>query len=84
MIYAGVLDCDAGFILEEVDSRLGIDGYMMPWDLGSRGSCLLGGNISTCVGGVRRLRFGPVHSHVVGLDVVGFRFTFSKKLDFFL
>ncbi|VDM96942.1 unnamed protein product [Thelazia callipaeda] len=67
---SGVLDCDAGFVLEEVDTRLSACGYMMPWDLGSRGSCLIGGNISTCVGGIRHLRFGSLHDHILGLDVV--------------
>lgn len=67
---SGVLDCDAGFILEELDNRLSKEGYMMPYDLGSRGSCLVGGNISTSVGGVRRLRFGSLHNHVIGLKVV--------------
>ncbi|VDK31280.1 unnamed protein product [Gongylonema pulchrum] len=67
--HSGLLDCDAGFILEEVDNRLADDRYMVPWELASRGSCLLGGNISTNVGGVRRLRFGPVRSHILGLDV---------------
>src|SRR5690606_29196710 len=46
------------------------DGYMVPLDLGARGSCLIGGNVSTCAGGVRLLRYGSMHSNVLGLDVV--------------
>ncbi|VDM28890.1 unnamed protein product [Toxocara canis] len=68
--HAGVVQCDAGWILEELYNRLAPEGYIMPWDLGSRGSCLIGGNISTAVGGVRRLRFGSLHNHVLGLQVV--------------
>lgn len=64
------MKCEAGWILEELYNRLAPEGYVMPWDLGSRGSCLIGGNISTAVGGVRRLRFGSLHNHVIGLQVV--------------
>lgn len=67
---SSVLKCDAGIILENLDNRLSLEGHMVPWDLGSRGSCLVGGNISTSVGGVRRLRFGSLHNHVIGLEVV--------------
>jgi len=67
---SGILECDAGFILEELDQRLAKDGYMVPLDLGARGSCLIGGNVSTCAGGVRLLRYGSMHSNVLGLDVV--------------
>ncbi|VDK45564.1 unnamed protein product [Anisakis simplex] len=67
---AGVLKCDSGWILEELYNRLSPEGYQMPWDLGSRGSCLIGGNVSTGVGGVRRLRFGSLHNHLLGLQVV--------------
>lgn len=57
-------------IMEDVDNRLATYGFMMPYDLGSRGSCLIGGNVSTGVGGVRHLRFGSLHNRIVGLNVV--------------
>lgn len=68
--FVAILKCDAGYIHEEVDNKLAQEGFMMPWDLASKGSCLIGGNISTCVGGIRRLRFGSPHNHVIGLQVV--------------
>ncbi|KAE9549905.1 hypothetical protein FO519_006889 [Halicephalobus sp. NKZ332] len=67
---SGILECDSGFILEELDQKLAKDNYMVPLDLGARGSCLIGGNVSTCAGGVRLLRYGSMHANVVGLDVV--------------
>uniref|UniRef100_A0A7E4V8E2 D-2-hydroxyglutarate dehydrogenase, mitochondrial n=1 Tax=Panagrellus redivivus TaxID=6233 RepID=A0A7E4V8E2_PANRE len=67
---SGVLEVDAGFILEEIDQKLAADGYMVPLDLGSKASCLIGGNVATCAGGVRLLRYGSMHSNVLGLDVV--------------
>ena len=67
---SGVLTCDAGFILEELDTKLAEFGYMMPFDLGAKGSCLIGGNIATCAGGIRLLRYGSLHAHLLGLTVV--------------
>ncbi|KAK0394787.1 hypothetical protein QR680_000933 [Steinernema hermaphroditum] len=66
----GILQCDAGFILEELDERLRTEGFMMPLDLGAKGSCLVGGNIATCAGGIRLLRYGNLHANVLGLRVV--------------
>uniref|UniRef100_A0A0N5AT80 D-2-hydroxyglutarate dehydrogenase, mitochondrial n=1 Tax=Syphacia muris TaxID=451379 RepID=A0A0N5AT80_9BILA len=66
---SAILVCDAGFILEDVNNRLSSDGFMVPWDLASKGSCLIGGNVSTCVGGIRRLRFGSPHNHILGVRV---------------
>lgn len=45
--------------------------YMMPFDLGAKGSCLIGGNVATSAGGIRLLRYGSLHAHLLGLTVVG-------------
>lgn len=77
----GILSCDAGFILEELEKKLAPHGYIMPLDLGAKGSCMIGGNVATCAGGVRFLRYGSMHSNVLGLQVVSsfrFREFFSK------
>lgn len=41
----------------------------MPLDLGAKGSCQIGGNVSTNAGGIRLLRYGSLHGSVVGLQV---------------
>lgn len=64
------MECDAGIILEDLDNRLASEGYMVPLDLGAKGSCLIGGNISTAAGGLRMIRFGSLHNHVLGLQAV--------------
>lgn len=66
----GILKCDAGFILEELDNKLAKHGYMMPFDLGAKGSCQIGGNIATCAGGIRLIRYGSLHAHLLGLTIV--------------
>ncbi len=48
--------CQAGCVLEQLDDRLGEKNLMMPLDLGAKGSCHIGGNVSTNAGGIRLLR----------------------------
>jgi FAD/FMN-containing dehydrogenase len=66
----GTLVCDAGCILESLDKHVGDKGFMMPLDLGAKGSCHIGGNVATNAGGLRFLRYGSLHGNVLGLEVV--------------
>ena len=43
---------------------------MFPMDLGARGSCQIGGNVSTNAGGNRVIRFGMTRENVLGLEAV--------------
>ncbi|KAF9154843.1 hypothetical protein DFQ26_009938 [Actinomortierella ambigua] len=67
---SGALVCDAGCILEVLDNYLADRGYIMPLDLGAKGSCHIGGNVATNAGGLRLLRYGSLHGTVLGLEVV--------------
>ncbi|XP_048521200.1 D-2-hydroxyglutarate dehydrogenase, mitochondrial [Dendroctonus ponderosae] len=67
---SGVLVCQAGCILENLDKALEEHGLMMPLDLGAKGSCHIGGNLSTNAGGLRLLRYGNLHGTVLGLEAV--------------
>jgi D-2-hydroxyglutarate dehydrogenase len=69
---SGVVVCQAGCILQDVDEWLGKQNppFMTPIDLGAKGSCQIGGNLSTNAGGVRFLRYGSLRGSVVGLEVV--------------
>ncbi|KAI5065125.1 hypothetical protein GOP47_0019820 [Adiantum capillus-veneris] len=66
----GILVCEAGCILENLDNYLLEKGYMMPLDFGAKGSCQIGGNISTNAGGVHLLRYGSLRANVLGLEIV--------------
>ncbi|CAI9110854.1 OLC1v1010944C1 [Oldenlandia corymbosa var. corymbosa] len=66
----GVLVCEAGCILENLISFLDTRGFIMPLDLGAKGSCQIGGNVSTNAGGLRLLRYGSLHGTVLGLEAV--------------
>jgi len=67
---AGVLTCEAGCILANLEEKVGQHGYIMPLDLGASGSCEIGGNIATNAGGIRLIRYGSLRSHVLGLEIV--------------
>jgi len=67
---AGVVACGAGAVLQALDAFLEPHGLMVPLDLGSKGSCAVGGNVSTNAGGLRLLRYGSLHGSVLGLEVV--------------
>lgn len=67
---SGVLVCEAGCILQNLNEHMEDDGLMVPLDLGAKGSCQIGGNVSTNAGGLRLLRYGNMHGNVLGLEVV--------------
>jgi len=68
--YAGVLVCQAGCILENLDTYVSQYGLMMPLDLGAKGTCQIGGNVSTNAGGIRLIRYGSLHGSVLGIEAV--------------
>ncbi|KAM3834438.1 D-2-hydroxyglutarate dehydrogenase, mitochondrial isoform 2-T2 [Vipera latastei] len=67
---SGILICQAGCILENLNQYLESKGFVMPLDLGAKGSCHIGGNVATNAGGLRLLRYGSLRGTVLGLEVV--------------
>lgn len=67
---SGVLVCDAGCILEAMDTFLAQKDHIFPLDLGAKGSCQVGGNVATNAGGLRLLRYGNLHGTVLGIEAV--------------
>jgi FAD/FMN-containing dehydrogenase len=60
----------AGTPLQIVQQAADEAGFFMPLDLGSRGSCAIGGNLSTNAGGNRVIRYGMAREMVLGIEVV--------------
>ena len=60
----------AGTPLQAIQDAADEAGFMFPLDLGARGSCNIGGNISTNAGGNEVIRFGMTRNLVLGLEVV--------------
>lgn len=69
-VSSGVAIVQAGVVLQKLQERVEDDGFMFPLDLGARGSCTIGGNISTNAGGNRVIRYGMTRDLVLGLEVV--------------
>lgn len=66
----GVVITQTGVPLQRLQERVGERGFMFPLDLGARGSCTIGGNISTNAGGNRVIRYGMTRDLVLGLEAV--------------
>jgi FAD/FMN-containing dehydrogenase len=67
---AATLTVEAGVALETVQQAAAAADLFFPLDLGGRGSCQIGGNVSTNAGGNRVLRFGMARDLVLGLEAV--------------
>lgn len=67
---SGVLVCQAGCVLEQLSRFVEERGFVMPLDLGAKGSCHIGGNVATHAGGLRFLRYGSLRGTVLGLEAV--------------
>jgi D-2-hydroxyglutarate dehydrogenase len=67
---SAVLYCEAGCILESLMQASEPLGFIVPLDLGAKGSCQIGGNVSTNAGGLRVVRYGSMQANVLGLEVV--------------
>jgi D-2-hydroxyglutarate dehydrogenase len=67
---SNIITCESGCVLQTLDEYLSKYGLMMPLDLGAKGSCHIGGNVSTNAGGLRLLRYGSLKGNVLGLEAV--------------
>ena len=65
---AATITARAGATLQAVQEAAEAAGFYFPLDLGSRGSCTIGGNIATNAGGNRVLRYGMMREMVLGLE----------------
>ena len=63
----GILTCEAGCILQDLHHYLNERGYLMPLDLGAKGTCQIGGNLATNAGGIHFIKYNSLHANCVGL-----------------
>ena len=66
----GTMRVLSGTPLAVVQEAAEAHGLEFPLDLGARGSCTIGGNISTNAGGNRVIRYGMTRALVLGLEAV--------------
>ena len=67
---AGVAIAEAGVILANLHAAAEEADRRFPLTLGARGSCTIGGLVSTNAGGTQVLRFGTMRSLVLGVEAV--------------
>ena len=61
---------DAGVTMEAVQRAAENVDRLFPLSIGSRGTCQIGGNLSTNAGGIHVVRYGNARAMVLGLEVV--------------
>ncbi|HET6942348.1 MAG TPA: FAD-binding oxidoreductase, partial [Sphingomicrobium sp.] len=69
-IGTGVAVAEAGVILADLHEQADASGQRFPLTLGARGSCTIGGLVSTNAGGTQVLKFGTMRALVLGLEAV--------------
>jgi FAD/FMN-containing dehydrogenase len=67
---ASTITVQAGCTLQAVQQAAENEGLQFGVDLGARGSCQIGGNLSTNAGGNGVLQFGMMREQMLGLEVV--------------
>lgn len=67
---AATMTVKSGTPLEVVQHAADEAGFFFALDLGARGSCTVGGNLSTNAGGNRVIRYGMMRELVLGLEAV--------------
>ncbi|MDH3667975.1 MAG: FAD-binding oxidoreductase [Paracoccaceae bacterium] len=61
---------EAGVTMEAVQQAAEEVDRLFPLSIGSRGTCQIGGNLSTNAGGIHVVRYGTARAMVLGLEVV--------------
>jgi len=67
---SGILGAQAGCILQDLQDYTATRDHLVPIDLGAKGTCQIGGNVSTNAGGSYYYRYGSLRGNVLGLEVV--------------
>ena len=61
---------EAGCVLQNLQEAAEAAGFLFPLSLAAKGSCTIGGNLSTNAGGTQVVRYGNARELCLGLEVV--------------
>lgn len=67
---SSAITVDAGCVLQNVQQAAADAGLLFPLEIGSQGSCQIGGNIATNAGGLTVMRYGTIRDLMLGIEVV--------------
>jgi FAD/FMN-containing dehydrogenase len=81
---AGTITVQAGTPLQVVQEAADAHDMVYPLDLGSRGSCTIGGNLATNAGGNRVIRYGMTRDLTLGVEAVLADGTIVNSLNGFI
>jgi FAD/FMN-containing dehydrogenase len=65
-----LLSCQSGCVLQTVQETASDNNLYYPIDIASKGSCQIGGNVSTNAGGNHVIKYGMTRNWVAGMTVV--------------
>lgn len=68
--FTSTMTVEAGVELQTIQEQADAHNLLFPLDLGARGSCAIGGNLSTNAGGNRVIRYGMTRDLVLGVEAV--------------
>lgn len=68
--FTSTMTVEAGVELQTIQEQADSHDLLFPLDLGARGSCTIGGNLSTNAGGNRVIRYGMTRDLVIGIEAV--------------
>jgi FAD/FMN-containing dehydrogenase len=74
----------AGVTMQAAQERAEQESLFFPVDIGARGTCMVGGNVSTNAGGTKVIRHGMIRDSVLGLEVVLADGTIIDSMNHFL
>ncbi|GAX10681.1 hypothetical protein FisN_14Lh192 [Fistulifera solaris] len=66
----GIVTCQAGVVLENLQDYCANHSWLVPLDLGAKGTCQIGGNLATNAEGPYFRKYGCLAGNVLGLEVV--------------
>ena len=67
---AQTITVESGMVLSQIHEIVENENLFFPLSLGAKGSCMIGGNLSTNAGGINVIRYGNMRDLVLGLEVV--------------
>ncbi len=67
---AHTMTAQAGVTMLAAQEAADAEELFFPVDIGARGTCMLGGNVSSNAGGTKVIRYGMMRDSVLGLEVV--------------
>lgn len=68
--FSASMTVESGVLLQTIQEAADEHQLLFPLDLGARGSCTIGGNLSTNAGGNRVIRYGMARELVIGVEAV--------------